>query len=234
MPSCPPADFDKKSTHQSIVISFGEQSLYAEYPKASVIDSYDYLMPLDFDTEMVVIPKTIVNVIKPEFNFNTNYNLLLKNAVYYNTLEQFLNALDNNSVSVFGNKYDLNFIKSNTTSLIQELFTIGVDYVNFEFTLDESILLTSKLSGKKVYCELYFDIEDQINQIEVLTNIYDNKNQIFTGVSDIQGTIEAIFDISKDFIKILDDQEEGFVLLPEASGSFGEIQDYRNIEYAFG
>lgn len=233
MPSCPPADFDKKNAYQSVVISFGEQSLFAEYPKESIIDEYDYMGSLDFNDDIAVVPRAIVNVTKSEFNFNTNYNSLLKNTAYYNILERFLNALDNHSNDIFQDKYDLNFIKSNTTNLIQELFALNVDYVNFEFTLDESILLTSKLFGKRVYCELYFDIDDQINQIEVLTNIYDNKNQVFTGVSDIPGTIEAIFNIRKEFIQT-EDKNERFVLLPEASGSIGEIQDYRNIEYAFG
>lgn len=149
---------------------------------------------------------------------------------YYLIADKFMTNFHQNE-KLFSDGYDKKFILDNSLYLIKELINVGVDGISFEFTADKSILFTSKLLGLTVYCEVYFDNENELNEIEVITNIYQGHNQIFTCTSDLALAVQQIHN-AKEQVEKMSGAVIEYENLSDATATAETLSDYRSFQLA--
>jgi len=153
------------------------------------------------------------------------------NNNYFQIADKFITRFEiaqNNNFVVHCEK---SFIIESCLSIIKELSNLDLEKINIEFTLDSSILFTSKFLDTTIYNEAFFDKNYEINEIEIITNIYQCKKQIFTCLSDIEGTIEAVQEQTVA-IRNYKPYEQSEPYLSKPSGAYEKIPDYGSYQFS--
>ena len=219
MPNCPPADFDKKHNRIEVVISpdtyfDNHATVKSDFRKMPIYSQKFF----NSDTYYLSDGREMV------------YGESWLSKRYYLIADKFM-TLFNRKAHQFSNERDENFIITNSLYFINELLNMGVENIAFEITDDESILFTSKLSGSRLYCEVYFDNINGSNEIEVITNIYKGHNQVFTSTADFTRTLDEI----NKFKTRLEDAASAFTPvrnLSETTTSAEPLPNYRTLQLA--
>ena len=227
MPYCPDADFARKLNKPLIVISYNSDLdfIQNQYDTSNKYEQFTF-NPLSNTKEYY----TYLKGLNPNFNLVDFGGEPQSAKYYYNIADKFISLFHLQEGKSFPIGYEKSFIVNNSIYLIKELIDLGVDNISFEFTLDNSIIFTSKLLDRTIYCEVYFDTDNGLNEIEIITNIYKDKNQVFTYTSDLQTAIQELNSQKTIFEGSSNSRRDQY--LSEASGSFEPVPDYRYLELA--
>lgn len=119
------------------------------------------------------IPKSIFKL--PQINLP-----LLESAV-----DQFFQELKQ-KIDIFG-KFNAEVIVSGFSKTIASLLLLNPEKIGIELTSLGSIFIVSEIKSKKIYLELFFENELNLD-VEAVLNIYENKEQLLS----VNGSINQI------------------------------------------
>lgn len=87
--------------------------------------------------------------------------------------------------------FSFNFVSDVFETIIRNILTSGPDRISLGFTNDVSIFIKSVLYNKNLYTEIFFDKEID-NDVEVVINLYTNKECTYSYSGDIENSIQEI------------------------------------------
>jgi hypothetical protein len=152
------------------------------------------------------------------YNVHSFKRLANVSTLYDGLAVGFTSALNTNYESLFTNDISKKLIIELSLSLLDILVKDKHSNIKFEFTHDQSIIFSSELLNNKLFAEIFFD-ENDINEIEVVTNIFKDKKQIKHLTGGFNESIEFINDFSKN-------QNKEYRFIPSISSSAEELSIY--------
>lgn len=112
-----------------------------------------------------------------------------KSRLYIQLFVDFLKKWDEKGVNFAGFPKVTVFEK--TKEVIDELLTLYPEYITFELTEDCSVFFQSLVNNKNIYLELFFTKEVK-EEVEVVTNIYQDGKNVFAYGGSIDDTFKKI------------------------------------------
>lgn len=112
-----------------------------------------------------------------------------KSRLYIQLFIEFSNKWEEKRASFAGFQKATVFEK--TKEVINELLVLDPEYITFELTEDCSVFFQTLVNDKNIYLELFFTKEVQ-DEVEVITNIYQDGKNVFAFGGSIQDVFNKI------------------------------------------